>query len=262
MLGPYFYNQTIRKTIAVFGSLFNNITIRRKTASGGFINKIKVPLSYGPREKFLARLDSLAKQEDQIAIKLPRISFEIAGIAYDSVSKLNKMNKRMFTISGDTSRRNTIYQSVPYIISISMSIYGKNQDDALQVFEQILPTFTPEYTVTIKDFEGPNTKSDVPIILKNTELNNEYTGDLTSRQFIEYTLSFDVKVRFAGATTKQGIIRDIDIDFIDLDAYPKSDSQFFEELGVELVGDSDSQYLGIDQSDDDTFTKLSTMKNT
>ena len=143
------------------------------------------------------------------------------------------MNKRMFTISGDTSRRNTIYQSVPYIISISMSIYGKNQDDALQVFEQILPTFTPEYTVTIKDFEGPNTKSDVPIILKNTELNNEYTGDLTSRQFIEYTLSFDVKVRFAGATTKQGIIRDIDIDFIDLDAYPKSDSQFFEELGVD-----------------------------
>lgn len=262
MLGEYFYNQTIRKTIAVFGSLFNNITVRKQSGDN-YLNIIKVPLSYGPRERFLARLDSLAKGQEQIALKLPRMSFEITGIQYDTSAKLNKMNKRMFPISGDSYRYDTIYQSVPYVITIDLSIYGKTQDDALQVFEQILPTFTPEYTVTIKGFEGPNTKSDVPIVLTSTSLSNEYTGDpATSRQFIEYTLSFNVKVRFAGAISRQGVIRDIDIDFIDKDAYPNTDSQFFEEIGIEVDSQTDSQFMGIDQVDDDTFTRSSLIKNT
>lgn len=247
MLGAYFYNKTIRKTVSVFGSLFNNIQVR-KTSGDRVLSATKVPLAYGPLEKFLARIDELEKLEEQaIAIKLPRMSFEISDISYDSSQKLNKGNKRTFAMTnGDETRRRTVRQSVPYIISMDLNIMSKTQDEALQIVEQILPTFAPEYTVTVKDFEGPGSRTDVPIVLTGTSFSNEYEGDFTTRQLIVYTLTFSVKVKFAGGVSEQAIILDVDIDFFD-----KANSGFLEEVGYTADSESDDSIPRVITDSDD-----------
>lgn len=215
MLGEYFYNKVVRKTVAVFGSMFNNITVRRSSGNKT-LSTLKVPLSYGPIEKFLARIDEIDKLEEQaVAIKLPRMSFQIDDIAYDSTQKLNRMNKRTFDMTdGDETKRRTVKQSVPYTITMSLHVMARSQDDALQVVEQILPTFAPEYTVTVKDFEGPGSLTDVPIILQSVQFSDEYEGDFaTTRRLIVYSLNFAVKVKFSGAVAEEAIILDVDVDF-------------------------------------------------
>lgn len=240
MLGDYFYNKTIRKTVAVFGSLFNDIIVRRQSGDR-ILNTIKVPLAYGPIEKFLARIDELDKLEEQaIAIKLPRMSFEIDDISYDSTQKLNRMNDRIFEAT-DPLKRKVVKQSVPYIITMSLNVMSRTQDDALQVIEQILPTFAPEYTVTVKDFEGPGSKTDVPIVLTGTSFSNEYEGDFAnSRQLIVYTMSFSVKIKFSGRVQEKRVINDVDIDLFNYSgSLTDSDSDGFLEE-VSATADSDS----------------------
>ena len=226
MLGAYFYNKTIRKTVSVFGSLFNNIQVR-KTSGDRVLSATKVPLAYGPLEKFLARIDELEKLEEQaVAIK---------------------GNKRTFAMTnGDETRRRTVPQSVPYIISMDLNIMSKTQDEALQIVEQILPTFAPEYTVTVKDFEGPGSRTDVPIVLTGTSFSNEYEGDFTTRQLIVYTLNFSVKVKFAGGVSEQGIILDVDIDFFD-----KGNDGFLEEVGYTADSESDDSIPRVITDSDD-----------
>lgn len=209
--GQYFYNQTMKKTVAVFGTIFNNIKIVRQGTG-----ETRVPLAYAPRKKFLARIqaDTVAATDKSIAIKLPRMSFEITSIDFDSSTKLNKMNKRVLTSQTSTTTKSTIMQSVPYNIGMQLNIFAKNQDDALQIFEQILPTFTPEYTVAIKELEGPGTVTDVPIILNGTSFSDDYEGDFQTRRTIIYTLDFTMKVRFAGGVdTSSSIIRTVDVHF-------------------------------------------------
>lgn len=210
MLGQYFYNQTMKKTVAVFGSLFNNMRIVRQGTG-----ETRVPISYGPRKKFLARIkaDTVAAADASIAIKLPRMSFEITDISFDSTTKLNKFNKRCLPIEGETTKTNVVNQSVPYTIGMQLNIYAKNQDDALQILEQILPTFAPEYTVAIKDMEGPGTVTDVPIVLTSTSIQDDYEGDFQTRRTIVYTLDFSMKVRFAGGTSEGNVIRIVDTFF-------------------------------------------------
>lgn len=208
--GDYYYNQTLKKTVAVFGTIFNNIKIVR---NGG--TETRVPIAYGPRKKFLARIESdrVTAGGETIAIKMPRMSFEITDISYDTGSKLNRFNKRLFPINGDANRYNTVMQSVPYTIGMQLNILATNQDDALQVFEQILPFFTPEYTVAIKDLEGPNTSTDIPIVLNGVSFSDDYEGDFQTRRVIIYTLDFTLKVRFSGAVKEQGVIRIVDTFF-------------------------------------------------
>ena len=210
MLGQYFYNQTMKKTVAVFGTIFNNMRIVKQ--GGG---ETRVPIAYGPRKKFLARIqaDTVAAADNSIAIKLPRLSFEITDISFDSNTKLNKFNKRVLPIEGETAKTNVVNQSVPYSIGMQLSIYAKNQDDALQILEQILPTFSPEYTVAIKDMEGPGTVTDVPIVLTSTSIQDDYEGDFETRRTIIYTLDFTMKVRFAGGTSEGKLIRTVDTFF-------------------------------------------------
>ena len=208
--GKHFYNQTLKKCVAVFGTIFNNIKIVQQG-----VGEVRVPISYGPRKKFLARIksDTVAAYDKSIAIKLPRMSFEITSIDFDSTSKLNKFNKRTLPISGETTKTNTVLQSVPYNISIQLNIIAKNQDDALQIFEQILPVFTPEYTVAIKDLEGPGTVTDVPIVLTGTSFEDDYEGDFQTRRTLTYTLDFSMKAKFAGGTSEGKIIRQVDVLF-------------------------------------------------
>lgn len=210
MLGKYFYNQTLKRTVSVFGTIFNNIKIVRQGTT-----ETRVPIAYGPRKKFLARInaETVSSTDASIAIKLPRMSFEITDISFDSTTKLNKFNKRCLPISGETTKTNVVNQSVPYIVGMQLNIYAKNQDDALQIFEQILPTFAPEYTVAIKDLEGPGTVTDVPIILNGTSISDDYEGDFETRRVLIYTLDFSMKVRFAGGVSEGKVIRTVDTFF-------------------------------------------------
>jgi len=161
MFGSYFYHQRVRKAVAVFGSLFNNINVVRTDAAGDVISQVKVPLSYAPRRDFLARIDAMRDGEEaerQIAIKLPRMSFEITSMNYDATRQLPKMNKCVTFPDGLSDRAQEVYTPVPYTISFQLNVYAKAQDDALQIVEQILPYFTPQYTVTVKPLDNFDTK--------------------------------------------------------------------------------------------------------
>ena len=209
MFGTHFYHQRIRKSVAVFGTLFNNLYVLRKDSNDQVISQVKVPLSYGPKRKFLDRIRQNADldTDTKVAIKLPRMSFEIISITYDSQRQLQKTNN--FTQAGSSANlRNKFYSFVPYTIGFQLSVYAKNQDDALQIVEQILPTFNPQYSLTIKPFaDYPNVKEDVPITLTGVDFSDDYENALESRRTIIYTLSFDMRVNFYGAVSETGIIR-------------------------------------------------------
>lgn len=211
--GKYFYNKTIRKSVAVFGSIFNNLKILRADST-----EEKVPIAYGPRKKFLARIqaDREAASDNTIAIKLPRMSFEITSIDFDAPSGLSKFNKRVLGgVSDSTTKVRVVNQGTPYIISMQLNIFATNQNDALQIFEQILPTFKPEYTISVKGLEGEGTVTDVPIILTGTTISDDYEGDFETRRTILYTLDFAMKVRFIGGESEQNVIRTVDVFLYD-----------------------------------------------
>lgn len=209
MFGTHFYHQRIRKSVAVFGTLFNNLYVLRKDASGNVISQVKVPLSYAPQRKFLDRIRTNPDLDNdtKVAIKLPRMSFEIISIQYDQGRQLQKTNS--FTQGGVAyGSRKKFYSFVPYNIGMQLSIYAKNQDDALQIVEQILPTFNPQYTLTLKPVEGyPNIKEDMPIALTGIDFSDDYEGPLESRRTIIYNLTFDMRVNFYGPISDSNVIR-------------------------------------------------------
>jgi len=213
----YFYYGTTKKLVAVFGAFFNDIYTGRKLGDGTLANMSRVPLSYGPRSKFLARITEMPDIDSKpgISIKLPRMSFEITGISYDSTSKLNNLNRRKFCVPGDENLRDSAFTAVPYNITFELNIFARTQDDALQIMEQILPTFRPDYTVAIKDIEGPGTVTDVPFMLTDIALSDDYEGDLLPVRPIIYTLSFTAKVKYMGAIKRQGIIERAMVNFRD-----------------------------------------------
>ena len=214
MLGNYFYNETIRKTVIAFGTLFNNIKIKRFAADGNAINQIKVPVAYGPMQRFLARIEQQANFDDNIAITLPRISFEITSYAYDPSRKSSPITK--FTGKGsDKTKHKKIFLPVPYEIGFRLSFATKQQDDALQIIEQILPHFQPSYNVTVNMLEGVEEKRDVPFTLANVSFVDEYEGDFSTRRFIQYDLDFVAKTYFYSEipTDESGVIKKVQIDY-------------------------------------------------
>lgn len=216
----YFYYGTTRKIVSVFGAMFNDIYTARKLEDGTLTNMARVPLSYGPRSKFLSRIREereLSSEKGKIAIKLPRMSFEIASIDYDTESKLNRLNQRKFSVEGSPNLRDTAYAPVPYNIGFELNILSRTQDDALQILEQILPLFTPEYTVAVRDIEGPNTSTDIPFTLESVSLQDDYEGDFVDTRTLVYTLSFSAKIKYLGSIRRQGIIRRAITSFLDLD---------------------------------------------
>jgi hypothetical protein len=216
MFGQYFYHSHLRKAVAVFGTLFNNINVQRKDTSGSSVNNVKVPLSYGPKQKFLARLfEEPDLTAPEVAIRLPRMSFELTSLQYDTSVKLNKMNT---LVKPNPFGQSTIRNPVPYILTFELSIYAKNQDDALQIVEQILPYFNPEYTVTIKEIPSLNISRDIPILLQSVGYTDDYEGDFSSRRVLIYTLDFSMKVFFYGPINPdQGVIKDVTVNTRDLD---------------------------------------------
>lgn len=217
MLSGHFYHKKFRKAVATFGTLFNNLYIIRTSTAGETLSQLKVPLTYAPKRKFLDRLQQNPNLDDdtQVAVKLPRMSFEIVDLFYDPARQLQKNNS--FTQSNNAiALRNQFYSFVPYTISFQLNIYTKTQDDALQLVEQILPYFNPQYTLTMKPFDDyPQVKEDIPIAITGVSFADDYEGALETRRTIIYTLNFEMKLNIYGPINERGIIRKANANIFD-----------------------------------------------
>ena len=214
MFGTHFYHKRVRTAVSVFGSLFNNLYVLRQNSSGEVISQVKVPLSYAPKKSFIERLEEMKNGEEaerRVAMKLPRMSFEITSMTYDAVRQLPKTNTFSSSISGNNTQKNQFFSSVPYEIGFDINVYAKSQDDALQIVEQILPYFNPQYTVSVKPFNSdhPEIKEDVPIILSGVSFADDFEGSIGDRRTIIYTLSFTMKISFYGPISPTGVIREV-----------------------------------------------------
>jgi hypothetical protein len=262
MFGTHFYHEKIKKSVAIFGRMFNNIYVIRKNSTGQVVSQVKVPLSYAPKQKYLERVreQSDLSANSQVAIKLPRMSFEITSFDYDLTRQLTKIST--FNSQGTAKEnRRKFFTPIPYNISFQLNIYAKSQDDALQIVEQIIPFFNPQYTLTIKPFatEFPNFKEDMPIVIQGLSFSDDYEGDLAARRTIVYTIDFQMKANFYGPINTSDIIRksitdvsqikvglsdsDIQISRITVTPNPDSaiglvDSDFGFTSVITLIGDS------------------------
>ena len=222
MFGQHFYHKQIRNSVIAFGTIFNNINIKRLDSSGNPLQTIKVPLSYSPKEKFIARLEqqaSLTGSDSKVAITLPRMAFDVVGYSYDPTRKLNKNQKvTAVTTNADTTKLNSQYSPVPYDIGFELNIFTSNSDDGLQIIEQILPYFQPDYTVTMIENSTMDIKRDIPFVLENVDYEDTYAGSLTSTRRITYTIKFTAKIYLYGPISTSAIIKKVSADLYETTA--------------------------------------------
>jgi len=212
MFENHWYHQSTRRMVSVFGSLFNDLEVHKTNAAGKVLQKIKVPLAYAPRQKVIARLTEQTS-DPKMAIRLPRISFEISTMEYDANARVSKHKKYKKVVTGDTLNLNTLRAPAVYKVGFELNIMTATQDEALQLLEQILPMFQPEYTVTIKDIPDMDLTTDTPIILESVTLNDDYEGDLITRRAIIYTLSFSTRIRYYRGLFKTKQILETEVDY-------------------------------------------------
>jgi len=188
----YFYNEILRRTIIAFGTLFNGISVKQTNST------IRVPLAYGPTQKFLARLEQTPDLNKSTAITLPRMSFEFTGLTYDPSRKVT--TTQTFTVKNPTDGKDSrkAFMPVPYNMQFELAIMCKLNDDALQITEQILPYFQPAYNLTVELVESIKEKRDIPVILENVTMQDDYEGDFESRRVLLYTLRFTAKTYLFG----------------------------------------------------------------
>jgi hypothetical protein len=209
MLSTYFYHEIFKKTIVGFGTLFNNIQLRR--SNGTKVEIMKVPLAYGPAEKFLSRLRQAPDPTQQkVQITLPRLAFEMKGIQYDSDRKVAPTQTIKVPVDGDIK---AAYMPVPYNIDFELSIIAKNQDDALQIVEQILPFFQPSFNLSIELIPTINEVKDITINLNSISYQDDYEGEFDQRRALVYTLTFTAKTYLYGPSREgTGIIKKVIAD--------------------------------------------------
>jgi hypothetical protein len=218
----YFYHEILRRTVIAFGSLFNEISIKHKNNSDQIVSVIKVPLAYGPTQKFLARLNQSPDLNKPVQITLPRMSFEFTGLTYDATRKAT--TTQTFTAKSvvDGTETKKAYLPVPYNMQFELSIMSKLNDDALQIIEQIIPYFQPAYTMSVDLVETIGEKRDIPVVLENITMQDDYEGDFTTRRVLIYTLRFTVKTYLFGPTQSatKDIIKKTTISYIAGDTTP------------------------------------------
>jgi hypothetical protein len=210
MLGTYHYHEIIRKTIIAFGTLFNDIHIKHKDETK-VISDMRVPLAYGPTQKFLAKLEQQADLNKPIQITLPRMSFEMTSIDYDA-SRKTGVTQTFRAVDGNTMKK--VFMPVPYNIGFELSILCKLNDDALQIVEQILPNFQPAFNLTVDLVESIGEKRDIPIVLNSVSFQDDYEGDFSTRRALIYRLQFTAKTYLFGpiADNPEGLIRKVIVD--------------------------------------------------
>jgi len=255
-----FYNESIRKLVVAFGSLFNDIRLEH-TDSGSTKQFIRVPLSYGAKEKFIRRIEeqSSISGTTKVMITLPRLGFDITNISYDPMRKRNTLTRRRTNLSGATGGAISYnYAEVPYNFDFSLYGFTRTMNDALQITEQILPYFTPEFTVTV-NFNDVNKRVDIPIILNNVSLEEEFEGDFETRRNITTQYDFTAKSYVFGPIRKTGVILHTETTFFDLvdDNYLRSGpTGALSRIDVGVSGPSYSSELT-----GGTFTDYITYKN-
>ena len=210
------YHELIRKTIVAFGTLFNDMYIYRKSSTGKVTQKMKVPLAYGPKQKFLTRIDqdSARSAADPVttALTLPRIGFELTSLSYDPARKLNRVQKFKKVKGADSKSLQNSYMPVPYNVGFTLFTMAKNSEDALQIVEQILPMFQPDYTVALNVMPNLGIVRDVPIVLNDVSYEDSYDGAFTERRVLMYTMSFTAKMYLYGPVTSTGVIKQVQVD--------------------------------------------------
>ena len=212
MLGTYYYHEIVRKTIIAFGTLFNDIHIRHQDNSGNDISDIKVPLAYGPSQKFLARITQQPELNKPIQITLPRMSFEMTSIQYDPTRKTSLV--QTFKTCDNGGKVKKVFMPVPYNIGFELNILSKLNDDSLQVLEQILPYFQPHFNLTIDLIDSIGEKRDIPIVLESVNFQDDYEGNFDTRRALIHTLRFTAKTYLFGpiADSSDGLIRKVQVD--------------------------------------------------
>lgn len=217
MFDNTFYHEIVRKTVVSFGTLFNSLYIVRTNNQGVVTQRMKVPLAYGPKQKFLVRLEQDPQRQGTktTAITLPRIGFEMTGLTYDPGRKLNRIQTYKKTKGSDKKSQLKQYMPVPYNVNFSLFVMAKNSDDALQIVEQILPYFQPSFNLTIDMLDVLGEKKDVPIVLESISFEDNYTDDYLTRREIVYTLNFTAKTYMYGPlpSTDEGLIKKVQVDY-------------------------------------------------
>jgi len=211
MFGTHFYNQGLRKLTIGFGQLFNNIMVQTKTGSGAVEKRMRIPLAYAPKKKFIARLDQQAnlQQDREFAITLPRLGFELTGLEYDGSRKINKLQKMIKVKEGEEGKvQHYNYAPVPYNVTYSLYSFTATAENGLQIVEQILPYFQPDYTVTINVIPSMGIKRDVPITLNSVTYEDTYDGSYTNRRAVNYTLGFTAKTYLYGPIYSSKVIKE------------------------------------------------------
>lgn len=216
MSGNFYYHEIVKRTAAAFGTLFNDIYIRHQNEEGEDYSYIKVPLAYGPIQKFLARIEQKPDLRNRVAITLPRMSFQIGKLSYDASRKASSTQSFKTTI-GPNNTPGQVYLPIPYILPFELSIATKNEDDMLQIIEQILPTFKPEYTLSVNLTSTIGDVKDIPIVLQDVSpFQDNYEGNYDTRRFIECTLTFNSKIAFYGpipSNANNKLIKKVQVDY-------------------------------------------------
>jgi len=240
-----FYHSTIRKAIVAFGNMFNNITIDRRDQNGNIIQTLRIPLSYAPRQKFLTVIAQRPIAEESTKqIILPRMSFEMVGIVYDPQRRISLIQRNR-TLNATSSSLNSQYAPTPYNMNVNLYVYSKNQDDALQIIEQILPYFNPDYNLSFKAVPSMGIVNDLPVLIESINYQDDYEGDLTTRRSIIWTINFVIKLNFYGPIIKQGVIRKVNVDTFSDEALQNRIQKYDVTINPidAKAGDSDIQFV-------------------
>jgi hypothetical protein len=250
VLGQTFYHQTIRKYVALFGTLFNDINIEKKDSGGNVLSRQKVPISYGPKQKFLIRLREDPSLDRQVAIQLPRLGFEMSGIAYDPIRKLNTIGALTHkeSINGERNIKK-MFNPSPYILDFSLYAFVENAEDGTQILEQILPFFTPEFNVSVNILTEMGIKLDIPIVLQSATSEDSYEGEFSARRTIVWTINFMLKgFIYPDIKSGQSIIKSVEIAF--KETVPEASSTgVFERLSLESSTNFSEDYFQLETGD-------------
>ena len=260
MLGTYYYHEILRKTVISFGTVFNDIRIRHTNSDGSPFSEMRVPLAYGPVQKFLARLDQQPELNKATTMSLPRMSFETTNIVYDPTRKAGIT--QTFKASDGTNLKK-VYMPVPYNVGFELNIMTKLNDDALQIVEQILPYFQPSFNLTVDLVKVIGEKRDIPVVLENITMSDEYEGDFSSRRVLLYTLRFTAKTYMFGPSTKvsKDIIKKATVSYLTgsdsssasreytYSATPRAIKNYTGDIETTLAGDVTAKSVYIEVAD-------------
>ena len=249
MFGRTYYHEILRNTIVSFGTLFNDIHIVRTDAGGTTQQSMKVPLDYGPKQKILVRLRGDANLDNKVAVSLPRIGFELNGIEYDPDRKLNKMVKTKKVKGTKGTQMDMQFTPVPYNVNFELFVMAKNSDDGVQIVEQILPYFQPDYGITINAVPSMDIIRDIPVVLNSTGYEDTYDGDFMTRRALIYTFEFSAKTFMYGPVITSSVIKKVDVDqYADLKEKAPPRVRQYSVSGVEKAA-------GADEDDNFGFTE-------